>query len=84
MRQADLSTQAKLEFVIETLIPVIDSPESESGLGLFKVALVVSEKIINSLGHLVRLLRGVPLPRINPALVLGFNYLVGDHVIAVG
>ncbi len=84
LRQAYLATQTKLEFVIEALVPVIDGPQSESGLGLFKVALVVSEKNIGLLGHLVRLLCGVPLARINPAPVLGFNHLVGDHCIAIG
>ena len=84
LRQADLSTQTKLELVIEALVPVIDGPQSESGLGLFKVALVVSEKIIDPLGHLVRLQRGVFLPRINPTLVFGLYYLVGDDFVAAG
>ena len=84
LRQADLSTQTKLELVIEALVPVIDGPQSESRLGLFKVALVVSEKIIDPLGHLVRLQRGVFLPRINPTRVFGLYYLVGDDFVADG
>ena len=68
--QADFATQSQFDFVIETVIPVVNRAQTQTGFSLFEIPLIVPKKVVDPLGHLIGFLCRIVMPGINPTFVV--------------